>query len=89
MQRLRGGLRRDNNPDPAGPTVPMAHDWVPLEHAADCAKELISPERYRTYGGYCNPAEYAAAGPALAEPAVLSACGLAQPRQSDFDLGNA
>ena len=48
--------------DPAGPTVPMAPDWVPLEHAADCAKELISPERYRTYGGYCNPAEYAAAG---------------------------
>lgn len=52
----------DNNPDPAVPTVPMAPDWAPLEHAADCAKELISPERYRTYGGYCNPAEYAAAG---------------------------
>ena len=48
--------------DPAGPTVPMAPDWAPLEHAADCAKELISPERYRTYGGYCNPTEYAAAG---------------------------
>ncbi|MBC2931814.1 hypothetical protein [Nocardioides sp. zg-1228] len=52
----------DVNPDPAVPTVPMAPDWAPLEHAADCAKELISPERYRTYGGYCNPTEYAAAG---------------------------
>jgi hypothetical protein len=47
--------------DPNGPTVAMAPDWSPLEHAADCAKELISPERWRTYGGYCNPAEYAAA----------------------------
>lgn len=52
----------DNNPDPAVPTVPMAEGWAPLEHAADCAKELISAERYRTYGGYCNQAEYAAAG---------------------------
>jgi hypothetical protein len=48
--------------NPNGPTVPMSPEWEPLEHAADCAKELISPERYRTYGGYCNPAEYAAAG---------------------------
>jgi hypothetical protein len=40
----------------------MSPRWAPLEHAADCAKELISPERYRTYGGYCNPSEYAAAG---------------------------
>lgn len=47
--------------DPDGPTVPMAPDWSPLEHAADCAKELVSPERWRTYGGYCNPAEHAAA----------------------------
>ena len=52
----------DANPDPAAPVIPMQPDWAPLEHAADCAKELISPERYRTYGGYCNPAEYAAAG---------------------------
>ena len=52
----------DNNPDPNVATVPMAPEWSPLEHAADCAKELISPERYRTYGGYCNAAEYAAAG---------------------------
>lgn len=52
----------DNNPDPNVVTVPMAPDWAPLEHAADCAKELISAERYRTYGGYCNPAESAAAG---------------------------
>lgn len=52
----------DSNPDPAVPTVPMKPDWSPLEHAADCAKELISSERYRTYGGYCNPTEYAAAG---------------------------
>ncbi|MDZ5661019.1 hypothetical protein SFC79_04515 [Nocardioides sp. S-58] len=52
----------DVNPDPAVPTIPMAPDWAPLEHAADCAKELISPERYRTYGGYCNPTESAAAG---------------------------
>lgn len=51
----------DNNPDPAVTTVPMQPGWEPLEHAADCAKELISPERYRTYSGYCNPAEYAAA----------------------------
>ena len=52
----------DSNPDPAVQTTPMKPDWSPLEHAADCAKELISSERYRTYGGYCSPTEYAAAG---------------------------
>lgn len=52
----------DTNPDPNATQIPMAPDWAPLEHAADCAKELISSERYRTYGGYCNPDEYAAAG---------------------------
>lgn len=52
----------DTNPDPDAATIPMSPRWSPLEHAADCAKELISSERYRTYGGYCNPAEYAAAG---------------------------
>ena len=48
--------------DPSGATVPMSPRWSPLEHAADCAKELISSERYRTYGGYCNPTESAAVG---------------------------
>ena len=52
----------DNNPDPNVATVAMAPDWAPLEHAADCAKELISPERHWTYGGYGNPAESAAGG---------------------------
>ena len=52
----------DTNPDPNAPSIPMSPRWSPLEHAADCAKELISPERYRSYGGYCNPAEYVAAG---------------------------
>ena len=51
----------DDNPDPAVTTVPMKPTWSPLEHAADCAKEIVSPERYRTYGGYCNAAETAAA----------------------------
>ena len=39
----------------------MAPDRAPLEQAAECAKELISPERHRTYGRYCNPTESAAA----------------------------
>jgi len=52
----------DNNPDPSVPTPPMSPRWEPLEHAADCATELVSPSRFRTYGGYCNPTEHAAAG---------------------------
>ncbi|RYB94399.1 hypothetical protein EUA93_08610 [Nocardioides oleivorans] len=50
----------DNNP--SGPTTPMAADWAPLEHAADCATSIITGGIQDTYGGYCNPAETAAAG---------------------------
>ena len=48
--------------NPSGPTPPMQPDWEPLEHAADCATFLVAPGAQRTYGGYCNPAESAAAG---------------------------
>lgn len=50
----------DNNPN--GPTPPMAADWEPLEHAADCAASIITGGIQDTYGGYCNPNETAAAG---------------------------
>jgi hypothetical protein len=50
----------DNNPN--GPTPPMAADWEPLEHAADCAASIITGGIQDTYGGYCNPSETAAAG---------------------------
>lgn len=52
----------DNNPDPNVVTPPMQPGWAPLEHAADCATLGIYPNNLRTYGGYCNPAELAAAG---------------------------
>lgn len=48
--------------NPSGPTPPMQPDWAPLEHAADCATFLVTTGAERTYGGYCNPAENAAAG---------------------------
>lgn len=48
--------------NPNGPTPPNASDWAPLEHAADCATFLVTSGAQRTYGGYCNPAENAAAG---------------------------
>ncbi len=40
----------------------MQPDWAPLEHAADCATFLATTGAERTYGGWCNPAENAAAG---------------------------
>lgn len=52
----------DTNPDPNVPTPPMDPEWAPLEHAADCATRVIYPNQVRTYGGYCNPTEMAAAG---------------------------
>lgn len=48
--------------NPNGPTPPNASDWAPLEHAADCATFLVTSGAERTYGGYCNPTENAAAG---------------------------
>ena len=51
----------DSNPDPNVPTPPMQPQWEPLEHAADCATLAIYPNNKRTYGGYCNPGELAAA----------------------------
>ncbi len=48
--------------NPSGPTAPMQPDWSPLEHAADCATFVATSGAERTYGGYCNPAESAAAG---------------------------
>ena len=48
--------------NPSGPTAPMQSDWAPLEHAADCATFLVTSGAERTYGGYCNPDESAAAG---------------------------
>jgi hypothetical protein len=52
----------DTNPDPNVPTPPNQPDWAPLEHAADCATFLATSGAQRTYGGYCNPTENAAAG---------------------------
>lgn len=52
----------DNNPDPNVVTPPMRPGWAPLEHAADCATLHYYPNNLRTYGGYCNPTEMAAAG---------------------------
>jgi hypothetical protein len=52
----------DTNPDPNVATPPMDPEWAPLEHAADCATRVIYPNQVRTYGGYCNPTEMAAAG---------------------------
>ena len=52
----------DTNPDPNVPTPPNQPDWAPLEHAADCATFLVTSGAQRTYGGYCNPTENAAAG---------------------------
>lgn len=51
----------DNFPDPNVVTPPMRPGWAPLEHAADCATQSIYPYNLRTYGGYCNAAELAAA----------------------------
>ncbi|MCF6376081.1 hypothetical protein L2K70_00510 [Nocardioides KLBMP 9356] len=48
--------------NPSGPTAPMQPDWAPLEHAADCATFLVTSGAQRTYGGWCNPTESAAAG---------------------------
>jgi hypothetical protein len=48
--------------NPSGPTPPMEPDWAPVEHAADCATFLATAGAERTYGGYCNPGENAAAG---------------------------
>lgn len=51
----------DTNPDPNVATPPMRPGWEPLEHAADCATQTIYPGNLRTYGGYCNAGELAAA----------------------------
>ncbi|MDM4763487.1 hypothetical protein QT381_10745 [Galbitalea sp. SE-J8] len=50
-----------NDVDPAtnAPDFPVAPDWEPLEHAADCASHAVQPAGYLGYGGYCNPTELA------------------------------
>ncbi|GAA1914398.1 hypothetical protein [Nocardioides hwasunensis] len=47
--------------NPSGPVIPLASDWAPLEHAADCATFLVTGGAQRTYGSWCNPTESAAA----------------------------
>ena len=60
LERSDAVFVADDNP--AGPTPPMQSDWAPHEHAADCATFLVTSGAERTYGGYCNEAENAAAG---------------------------